>query len=236
MPKIKRKKILTDEEFAAQQSTPKAPSNKPTASLAGPIQFRPEEKKREVGRPNGYSPEYATIARKLCELGATDSDLADAFDVSTGTIKNWRSQFPEFFTAICEAKKDVFDPLIERSLAQRALGYEVDTIEKKVLGDGSLVSYPVRKHIPPDTQAIRYWLNNRKPREYRERQEVTGPNNGPVQVLSLDPARLAGLTPKELDVLDKVFARLSGEGQTIDATVEGDGGDSYTRLIEGGES
>ncbi len=34
------------------------------------------------GRPTAYKPEFCDIARKMCELGATDDDLAEAIGVS----------------------------------------------------------------------------------------------------------------------------------------------------------
>ena len=54
------------------------------------------KKKRPVGRPSKYKSEYAEQARKLCLLGATDTDMADFFDVDEATINRWKLDFPEF--------------------------------------------------------------------------------------------------------------------------------------------
>jgi hypothetical protein len=39
-----------------------------------------------AGRPSRYKPEYAGLAAKLCELGATDEDIAEAFGVALRSI------------------------------------------------------------------------------------------------------------------------------------------------------
>jgi hypothetical protein len=43
------------------------------------------EEDRRAGRPTLYKPEYAEQARKLCQLGATNPNLADFFNVSRRT-------------------------------------------------------------------------------------------------------------------------------------------------------
>lgn len=48
------------------------------------------------GRPTEYKDIYAKQAEKLCVLGATDSDLANFFEVSTRTITRWKAEHPEF--------------------------------------------------------------------------------------------------------------------------------------------
>lgn len=120
------------------------------------------------GRPSLYQPRYAAIARILCARGATDVDLADAFQVTTNTILNWQSAYPEFGDAIYEGKVEIFDPKVERALAQRALGYSVDTEEVKVTAEGDIIRYPIRKHYPPDTTAAIFWLKNRQPAKWRD--------------------------------------------------------------------
>lgn len=139
-------------------------------------------KPSRAGRPSSYDPKYALAAKKLCELGATDADLAAAFGVTTPTIWAWRNQYQEFFNAITNTKA-AFDALVERSLAQKAMGYTYDAVELKVV-DGRLHRVPVRKHVPPDTVACQFWLKNRRPEQWRDvnRFEHTGRDGGPMEV------------------------------------------------------
>jgi hypothetical protein len=125
---------------------------------------------KKRGRPTVYRPEYARQAASLCALGATDANLADLFDVSTWTIRNWMVRHKEFGEAVAQSK-NAFDALIERSLAQRAIGYEVDVEEKKLNKEGKVVSYTVRKHYPPDVTACIFWLKNRQPKQWRDVQD-----------------------------------------------------------------
>lgn len=124
--------------------------------------------KRGRGRPSTYQKAFARIARNMCAMGATDADLADSFGVSTVCISNWQSKYPEFAEAIREGKVEVFDPKVERALAQRAMGYSVDVEEVKIDKNGNVIRYTTRKHFPPDTTACIFWLKNRKGEQWRD--------------------------------------------------------------------
>jgi transposase len=55
-----------------------------------------------------------------CAIGATNANLADLFDVSTWTIRDWMVRHKEFGDAVRHAKADVFDAKVERALARCA--------------------------------------------------------------------------------------------------------------------
>lgn len=59
-----------------------------------------------MGRNSALTPwsEFNEQARKLCLLGATDSELADFFGVCERTINNWKSEFPAFLQSIDAGK------------------------------------------------------------------------------------------------------------------------------------
>lgn len=125
-----------------------------------------------AGRPTGYKPEYANIARKMCELGATDQEMADAFNVDVRTIYNWKHNHEDFFQSIKSAK-DAADERVERSLYQRAIGYEQD--EVKIFmpsGADEPVYAPYRAKVAPDTTAGIFWLKNRRSQSWRDKQEI----------------------------------------------------------------
>jgi hypothetical protein len=131
-----------------------------------------------MGRPTAYKPEYAEQARKLCELGATDIELADFFKVSIRTISNWQTRYPEFLQAL-KVGKDVADERVERSLYQKAIGYTFDSV-KVFQYQGVPLEVPVREHVPPDTTAMIFWLKNRRKDQWRDRHEHTGADGGPL--------------------------------------------------------
>ncbi len=134
-----------------------------------------------AGRPTSFKPEYIAQAEKLCLLGATDIEIADFFEVDVRTLYRWKGAYVEFCQAL-KAGKEVSDNRVERSLFSRANGYEHDEVDIRVV-NGQIIQTPIRKFYPPDTTAAIFWLKNRKPADWRDKQdhEHTGPNGGPVQ-------------------------------------------------------
>ena len=122
----------------------------------------------------------------MCLKGATDVQLADEFGVSVQTLYNWRNKYPEFLEAIKPAK-EVADTIVERALYERATGYERDSVKIFLAKDGSVVQVPFREYVPPDATSMIFWLKNRKSAEWRDRQEHTGPEGGPIQIVSTIP-------------------------------------------------
>jgi len=122
-----------------------------------------------TGRPTKYKPEYAAQAEKLCRLGATDAQLADFFQVSISTINLWKVEHATFSESV-KLPKEEADAKVEQSLYKRAMGYEHDEVDIRVI-DGKVVETPIRKFYPPDTAAMIFWLKNRKKVEWRDRIE-----------------------------------------------------------------
>lgn len=128
------------------------------------------------GRPSKYKPEYDEQAAKLCALGATDSDLADFFGVTVRTIDNWKAQHEGFFRSLKDAK-EAADARVERSLYQRAIGYQTDAVKIFMpAGADKPVYAPYRENVQPDTAAAIFWLKNRKRQEWQDKmqQEQSG--------------------------------------------------------------
>ncbi len=123
-----------------------------------------------VGRPTSYKPEYAAQAAKLCELGATDMELADFFEVSTSTIYAWRNQVAEFSEAVI-AGKGAADARVERAFFNRAVGYTFES-EKVFQHQGEIIRADTREHVPPDAGAALNWLKNRQPDKWRDKHEI----------------------------------------------------------------
>jgi len=154
------------------------------------------------GRPTDYKPEYAEQAKKLCELGATDDQLADFFDVCVRTIYRWKASQDAFSQALKIGKEEA-DNRVERSLYQKAVGYEREAV--KIFfraGDKNPVYAPYTEYYPPDTTAGIFWLKNRKSLEWRDRKEIDH---------RVSPEDVADRTDAELlAVINK--ARAGGKG------------------------
>lgn len=171
-------------------------------------------KKREpvvIPSNSKYDPKFVPIARTLCSFGAKDAELADAFGVHTDTIQYWLSAYPEFGAAVFEGKSEVFDPKVERALAQLAVGYAVDVEEVKVTKDGDEVRYTVRKHFPPNVAAAIFWLKNRQPHKWRDVWKIE--HEGKLELEKLTSAQLLEEIRKEateLGILPETLLKSNG--------------------------
>ena len=124
-----------------------------------------------------YNPEYHNDwAWSLAIKGATNDEIAEAFGISVRTFIRWMQKYESLKEAV-DVGKNIADSKVEKSLYQRAVGYQVTDTEKTIDMDKDGNPKPVRiknitKHVAPDTMAIMYWLNNRKRAYWSQRQEV----------------------------------------------------------------
>lgn len=126
---------------------------------------------KKRGRPSLYKPEFARQAAHLAQLGATDQEVADFFGVDVRTVHRWKHDHDEFCQSL-KSGKEVADDRVERSLYQRAIGYEQDDVKIFMPANaGAPVYAPYRAKITPDTTAAIFWLKNRRPKEWRDKQE-----------------------------------------------------------------
>lgn len=99
-------------------------------------------------------------------------DIADALEINTSTLWQWKSKYPRFSNALTLGKAES-TKRIERALYHRAAGYSHDAV--KIFNDkGKSVIVPYREHVPPDTNAAIFWLKNRKPEAWQDRSVVDG--------------------------------------------------------------
>lgn len=138
------------------------------------------------GRPTEYAEEYADIGYKLCLLGATDVEIADIFGVSETTVNEWKKKHEEFSFALKKGKL-IADSEVANKLYQRALGYEHADEEIKTVaipGGGSEIErVSVTKIYPPDPTSAIFWLKNRQPGKWRDKQDITlaGDKDNPLK-------------------------------------------------------
>lgn len=135
-----------------------------------------------AGRPTDYKPEYDELAFNYCKLGAQDKELAEFFKVTETTINNWKNEHPKFFESIKKGK-DIYDTEeVEVSLKKRAKGY-TRTVQK-VTKDGDIIE--IDEELPPDPTSMIFFLKNRKPDRWRDKQEHE--HTGDINVnINLDP-------------------------------------------------
>jgi hypothetical protein len=139
----------------------------------------------DLGRPSLYDPNFVSRVLEMAERGATDIEIADSLEVSVRTLYRWKAEHDDFRQALSVAK-EIADERVERSLYQRALGYEQDSVKIFMpAGATKPVFAEFREHIQPDTTACIFWLKNRKRDQWRDRvdNEHTGPDGGPIDLV-----------------------------------------------------
>lgn len=148
-----------------------------------------------MARPSEYDPRFVAIAAKMCALGGTDRDLAEALEVDERTVQRWRARHEEF-AAACTAGKTHADDRVERSLYSRAVGYTFDS-EKLFCHEGEVIRAPIIEHVPPDVTACIFWLKNRRPELWRDALAgQQAPDRERIaQLLALVEGRLGELGP-----------------------------------------
>lgn len=151
------------------------------------------------GRPTDFNERIQATIVRLIKEGKTEAEIAGLLSISKTTLQNWKGKHPDFLVAVRQAR-EVADTLVEAALFSRAIGCSHP--ETKVfIYEGCPVTEEITKHYPPDTQAAMFWLRNRKPKEWREKNEGDVTVNNTTQVTGLTDeqldARIAAMLAKE---------------------------------------
>src|SRR6516162_4145185 len=102
---------------------------------------------RGGGRKTVYSPRMAIVARKCCERGMIDIEVADMLGIGLATLYRWKAEHPAFSRAFKLGKAEA-DDRVERSLYSRAVGYDY-IAEKAAMTRHGQKTMRYRAHIPP---------------------------------------------------------------------------------------
>ena len=100
--------------------------------------------------------------------GLTLADIAHNIGISLSTLNVWREKYAELEVALKQAR-EVADIRVENALYKRAVGYSY--VEKTTEeGPKGVTVRTVTKEVPPDVTAQIYWLKNRRPDVWRDKQ------------------------------------------------------------------
>lgn len=135
-----------------------------------------------AGRPSKY---YSHVQPKLLLIeawsrdGLTLEQMAENLGVALSSLCEYKNQYPELSEALKNGR-EVIDVMVENALLKAALGYDYREEElNKITGE----PIELRKVAHPNTTALIFWLKNRKPREWRDKQELEHSGNVGVQIV-----------------------------------------------------
>lgn len=161
--------------------TKKAPAKHEKKAVKAPGSKKKEAPKKR-GNPSKYNPDqHPFMAWFLAVRGKTNREIAAALRVSRPTLFAWGKAHPEFLSAL-KSGKDVADAKVENSLFQRAFGYEYEEVRTED-DCGDIKTTKTVKHVPGDVTACIFWLKNRRPKEWKDKREVTGEDGGPIETV-----------------------------------------------------
>lgn len=128
------------------------------------------------------------IVWALAVEGKTDKQIACILGITERTLNRWKKNYASFCQSLKEGKQ-VADVEVTKSLYERATGKTVIKHKKVIVEmnkDGT--QRPARVEttedsLPADTTAAIFWLKNRRPDLWRDRQDVKIDNDEWVTAL-----------------------------------------------------
>ena len=125
--------------------------------------------------------------------GLIDEQIAANMGISRSTLNEWKNKYSVISDTL-KRGKEVVDIQVENALLKRALGYTYKEVTREKVFNVEIGQYEliptkeVIKEVVPDTTAQIFWLKNRKPAEWRDKQniQVDGNINNPFEGLSTE--------------------------------------------------
>ena len=114
--------------------------------------------------------------------GAIERDIAKKLGVSESTFSGYKKEHPELMETLT-VNKEVADARVESALYKRAIGYEYTETSKEVGPDGVKIK-TTTKQVAPDVTAQIYWLNNRRPDRWRNKQDISMEGASKVEIIN----------------------------------------------------
>lgn len=110
-----------------------------------------------------------TLLEAWARDGLTDEQIAHNMGIRRSTLADWKTKYPDISDALKKGK-EVVDVEVENSLLKRAKGFEyTETKIEQSVKDGRKVTL-IKHMVPPETAAAIFWLKNREPEKWREKQ------------------------------------------------------------------
>lgn len=130
---------------------------------------------KKRGRKSAFTEDKGKIALRLAKQGKTNAEICEIVGMTSKSLIRWRKSREDFARAFKQNKIDA-DKEVERSLYERACGYEHESEEIKIIEDAdggvSVARAPIIKKYPPDPTSMIFWLKNRQPDKWRDKKDI----------------------------------------------------------------
>jgi len=135
------------------------------------VSLRKEEKKK-IGRPSKLEEIDLDMVTRCVSVGMSVEALAHVLNVTPEQIYRWKKNSPSFCQAF-ESGAEEADAKVQHALYQKATGVSVKSA--KFFYDarqGKVIVHEYDEHFAPNQNAIEFWLTNRKPKEWKHKNQV----------------------------------------------------------------
>lgn len=138
------------------------------------------------------TPDGKTLLEAWARDGLTDKQISHNMGINKATLYRWKREHCDICNALSRGK-EIVDVEVENDLLKKAHGYNAQIrktfkvkevfydeaghrCEKEHLEDGI-----DEVHVPADTQAITFWLRNRRPDKWRDKVDTSAPDQQETQ-------------------------------------------------------
>ena len=140
--------------------------------------------------------------RRLAEEGLSDEEIGIRSGIGVTLLRRWKKKIPEFAAAI-ELGRAGADYAVVEALYKKATGYSVKTSKthklkridydpvtgKKLKEYEELALGVDESYVPPDLKAEIFWLKNRMPLRWKEKDSAeSGEDEGDVGIIEIPAA------------------------------------------------
>lgn len=139
--------------------------------------------KYKKGKYDTHVKPKLSLIEGWCRNGAIDVDVASNLNVAYSTFQKYKSEHKELREVLQVGKAEA-DIKVESALFRRAIGFKEKVVKGKLTKDGEVVNVEEEVFMPPDTIAAIFWLKNRKPKEWKDKQEVEIEGNSLVSIVN----------------------------------------------------
>lgn len=130
------------------------------------------------------------LLKNMLMHGRPDVEIAEALDITTKTLRNWKERNKEFCD-FCDEWKSRAPEMAKRSLFMQAVGYEKSVPIRN--SQDEIIGYKT-EFVPPKFEATKFFLLNKAPDEYRDKIDIEGSMNvEPVRIEFVRKKPLPGL-------------------------------------------
>lgn len=147
------------------------------------------------------TPDGLILLEAWARDGLIDEQIAENIGINPATLYEWKKRYPKISEALKKGKK-VVDIQVENALLKRAIGYSYKEIKTEETADGDRVTTTI-KEVVPDTTAQIFWLKNRRPERWRDKQNIEHSGNVDVRKVYED------MTEEELMKLAEKYEKIN---------------------------